>query len=184
MQTAATLVSALLMAAAASGPALAQTKLSPGLWESTMTMKDGGQSADAMAKMQKQLESLPPEQRKMMADAMAQRGVALGGPGGRGFKVCISKEQAERGDVPDDDAGRCTREALQRSGDTIRFRFRCTNPPSTGEGEFTVSSDKAYNGRMVVETTVQGAPRRTEMQQSGRWLSADCGTLQPRAPAK
>jgi hypothetical protein len=34
--------------------------------------------------------------------------------------------------------------------------------------------------KMVVDSTVQGKPQRMEMQQNGKWVSADCGTLKPR----
>ncbi len=53
-------------------------------------------------------------------------------------------------------------------------------PASSGEGEYTLSGDKAYRGHAVVDTTVQGKPERIEMQQSGQWISADCGAVKPR----
>jgi hypothetical protein len=96
------------------------------------------------------------------------------------IRYCISKEQAERGDVPQDPEGRCKRDSMTRSGSTTSFKFSCTNPPSTGSGEITVSSDKAYAMKMVVDTMMEGKPQRMEMQQSGKWVAADCGALKPR----
>lgn len=142
-----------------------------------------GQKLDgAMAQMKAELEKMPPEQRKMMEEMMAKQGVAMGGGGAApgAIRYCVSKEQAERGDVPQDADGRCKRDSMERSGSTMRFKFSCTNPPSSGTGEITLSGDKAYAMKMVVDSTVQGKPQRMEMQQNGRWVSADCGTLKPR----
>ena len=123
------------LALAAALPVQAQTKLQPGLWEHTMLMKTAsGQMEGAMAKMQSQLASMPPEQRKMIEDRMAQSGAGMGAKPNI-VRVCLSKERAERGDTPQGD-GRCKQEVLQRSGGTMKFRFTCAgNPPSSGEGD-------------------------------------------------
>ena len=158
-------------------------KLSPGLWEMSMDMKSqGGQMDAAMAQMQAELAKMPPEQRKQMEATMAQRGVSMA-PGGKGMAVqtCISKERAERGELPEpDDKRNCKRDSMTRSGSTTKFKMSCTNPPSSGEGEFTLTSDKAFTGKFLMETQVKGKPERVEMQQQGKWLSADCGALKPR----
>ena len=173
---------ALLALSALSLTAQAQ-KLSPGLWEMSMEMKaQGGQMDAAMASMQAELAKMPPEQRKQMEAMMAQRGIGMAA-GGKGMSVqtCISKERAERGELPEpDDQRNCKRDSMTRSGSTMKFKMSCTNPPSSGEGEFTFSSDKAFTGKMLMDTQVKGKPERIEMQQTGKWLSADCGTLKPR----
>ena len=160
--------------------AAAQARLQPGLWEHTMQMKSGsGQMEGAIAQMQARLAAMPPDKRKQIEAMMAQQGAALGGTPGT-VRVCLSKEAAERGESPQSD-GRCKQEALQRNGNTVRFRFTCAgDPPSSGEGEYTLAGPTAYNGRMVVNTTRRGQPERMEMTQSGKWLSADCGGLKPR----
>jgi hypothetical protein len=91
----------------------------------------------------------------------------------------MSKEQAERGEPPEDDKRQCKRESFSRSGSTIKFKVVCSNPPSTGEGEFTMNGDKSYSGKMTMSSQVNGKPTAMEMQQSGKWLSADCGELKP-----
>jgi hypothetical protein len=171
-----------------STPVVAQQmaqKMAPGLWEHSSTVRtQGGEGADAAARMQQQLASLPPEQRKMIEERMAKQGVGMGAKP-NSVRVCLSPEQAARGDVPADDA-RCKREVLSRSGSTLRFKFSCDGPPaSSGEGEYTLSSDKAYT--MTMKMTSSGGagkgsdqPRSMEMQGSGRWVAADCGTLKPR----
>lgn len=157
-------------------------KIAPGLWEMTMNTKAaGGEMQANLARMQEQMAKMPPDQRKVMEQMMAKQGVSLGAGGSMGaIRNCVSKEQAERGDVPQDPDGRCKRDSMSRSGSTTSFKFSCTNPPSTGTGEITLSGDKAYAMKMVVDTTIEGKPQRTEVQLSGKWVAADCGTLKPR----
>lgn len=168
-------------AALLAGPALAQ-KITPGLWEHSMTMKGGGGEMDAaMAQMKDEMAKMSPEQRKMMQDMMASRGVSVGAAG-RAItaKTCITPEMASRDEMPQQD-GNCKQTSKERSGNTVRVKFACTgDKPATGEGEYTFVNDKQHKGRTVVTTTVKGKPERMEMEHSGKWLSADCGAVQPR----
>jgi hypothetical protein len=187
MKTPSAPMALIALAAIAAHPAAAQPgKLQPGLWEQAMTMKSAsGQMESQMAQMQQQLASMPPEQRKMMEDMMAKQGVAMSG-GGRNttIKMCISPEQAERGDVPQHE-GDCKQEVVERNGSTLRFRFACKgNPPTTGEGEYTMASPTSYSGRTTVLTQVQGKPEKMEMTHTGRWIGADCGAIKPRVSAR
>ena len=176
-------LSALILALCASG-AHAQSQ-APGLWEQSMTMKSaGGEMEKAMADMQKQLAAMPPEQRKQMEQAMAGRGMKMGAQG-TSLKVCISKEQAARAAEPSMN-GDCTNKDVQRTATSVKFKFECTKPrPSSGEGEWTFTSDKAYTGKIATTTEVAGKPQQMTMDMTGKWLSADCGDIKPRAmPAK
>ncbi len=166
--------------AAAALPAQAQ-KLTPGLWETQMQMKSaGGEVEAAMARAREQMAKMPPEQRKQMEQMMARQGVAMGA-GANTFRYCLGKEQAERGEVQQDPEGRCKRDSLEHSGNTTRFSYSCSNPPSKGRGEVVVASDKAYTLKMNFEGgAAQGRPQQMEMQQSAAWVAADCGALKPR----
>jgi len=172
---------ALALAAVA---AHAQTQ-APGLWEHSVAMKsDDGRMDKAMAEMQKQLAAMPPDQRQQMEAMMASRGVKMGA-GGTTMKVCITKEQAQRPPEARMGQGHCTQKDVQRSGNTMKFKFECTQPPSTGEGEMTFTSDKAYSGRTVVTSQAEGKPQQTTVEMQGKWLAADCGDVKPRpTPAK
>ena len=174
-----TLALALLPAA---GAVQAQ-KVAPGLWETTMTMKaQGGEMEGAMAKMQSEMAKMPPEQRKLVDEMMAKRGVGMAAGKPNTVRTCISKERAENMDIADDHEKErnCKRESMERSGNTMKFKYTCTNPPSTGQGEYTISSDKSYSGKMLIDTQVKGQPQQMEMQQQGKWISADCGELKAR----
>ena len=166
----------------ASTTALAQ-KMAPGLWENSMSMKSGNAEADAaMAKMKDEMARMPPQQRKMMEDMMAKQGVSIGAAGQAiTARVCITPEMAAREEMPQQHEGDCKQTSKERSGNTMRIKFACTGQhASSGEGEYTFISDKQHKGRTVVNSMVDGKPRRMEMEHSGKWLAADCGNLKPR----
>jgi uncharacterized membrane protein YkoI len=175
---------ALALSALTAVHADAQTQ-APGLWEHTFAMKSqDGQMDEAMAQMHKQMEAMPPEQRKKIEEMMASRGVKMGAQG-TAAKFCLSKEQAAKGAEPRL-SGDCSRQDLTRSGNTMRYSFECSKPqPMKGEGEMTFVSDKAYTGKSTVTSQVNGQPRQMSMEMSGKWLSADCGDIKPMTmPAK
>jgi hypothetical protein len=160
-------------------PAQAE-QMRPGLWEYNFTARSqSGEMEKAMEQMQQQLASMPPEQRKMMEQMMAGQGMQLGSSV-QTVRICVSEEKAARGIVPQQD-GDCRQEIVERSGSTTRFTFNCPgNPPSSGEGEITFSSPTAYTGKSIVNTTVNGKPERMTMEQTGKWISSDCGNLRAR----
>lgn len=164
-------------------PAAAQT-MKPGLWEVTSKMggDQGAKMAAAQEQMQKQMASMPPEQRKQMEKMMAQHGVAMApgaAPGGgMASRVCISKEMAARNEPPAQQ-GDCRHEQMQKSGNTTKFRFTCSKPPSSGEGEVVMHGPEAYTMKMKTITQHQGKSENMSMETSGKWLSNDCGSLKP-----
>ena len=176
-----------LLALTLSNAALAQpAKLQPGLWEQTMTMKSASGEMEAkMAQMQQQLASMPPEQRKMVEDMMARQGAGVGGSGrNTTIKMCVSAEQAERSEMPQQE-GNCKQEVVERSSGTVRYKFSCTGEhPTSGEGEYTMTNPSSYSGKATVLTQVKGKPEKVDMTTNGRWVSADCGAIKPRVMPK
>lgn len=170
------------LAACFSLPIAAQT-LAPGLWEVSMKMPGGPDLGAAMAKMNEQLASMSPEQRKQIEAMLGQQGIApkAQAPGQPGaLRICITKEMAARGEVPDPE-GRCQQTSLNRQGNKMNFSFTCSGePPSSGEGEYTMNGDKGYEGRMVTNTARAGKPVRLEMQMAGRFIAAECGEVKSR----
>jgi len=171
--------------AAFAGAAGAQS-LKPGLWEINQKMDMGGGQDPRMAQMQQQMANMPPEQRKMMEQMMAKQGVKMGpgGPGGgMAVQMCMTKEMAERHEVPAQ-RGDCKTTQQSRSGNTMKMAFSCTNPPSSGEGEVTFTSPESYSMKMTVNTQRQGKPETMKMDASGKWLKSDCGDVKPMVPRK
>ena len=151
-------------------------KLEPGLW--TMSTRTTGAGVEAAsAQLQARMAEMTPQQRQMVEQMMAGKGIDMG-VNPIAARVCISPEQAARAEPPAQPG--CKHEVLQRNGEVLKMRFECTGPPaSKGEGEYRLAGPKAYGGRMVIETLHDGKPQRMEMEQSGRWIGADCGEIKP-----
>jgi hypothetical protein len=173
-------LAAALIAGATVLPASAQT-LKPGLWALTMkTQSASGQMEQAQAQMRQQLASMPPEQRKQIEDMMAKQGVKMGNDGTNSMQVCMTKEMVERSEMPMNSD--CKTTSQSKSGGTMKMSFTCTNPPSSGEGEYTMMGSEAYKSRSVVRTAINGKPETLTVEGSGKWLGADCGSIKPVAP--
>jgi len=171
-------------ACAATLPAAAQT-LKPGLWEMQHKVQGNAQMDQAMAEMREQMAAMSPEQRKQMETMMAGRGVQMApaGDGGMRMKVCMTREMAERNDIPAN-RGDCRTSQQQRSGNTLKMRFTCTNPPSSGDTQVTFNGPEAYTSKTNVTSTTNGKAETMTMEGSGKWLSADCGSVKPIQQAK
>jgi hypothetical protein len=176
-------IAALLLASSA-GYASAQS-MKPGLWEITTQMKAGsGEMADAVAKLQKQFETMPPEKRKIMQDMLAKSGMPVGmGGSGMAIRQCVTQEMADRNQMATHQSssgqGDCTQTNSPRVGNTMHFSFVCNKPPSSGEGQFTFTSSEAYSMKMTSTHTAKGHPEKMDMQNDSRWLSSDCGNIKP-----
>lgn len=166
---------------AASLPALSQT-IKPGLWE----LRQQPQQLDAkrqaqMEQAQQKMAALPAEQRKMMEQMMASRGinVDVAAGGAVSIKTCVSKEQAERNEPPLADQGQCSHQS-QRSGNVIRTKFQCSDPAAEGESEVTLNGSEGFSSKTRVTHQRNGKPETMTIQGEARWIGADCGTLKPK----
>jgi|RhiMethySRZTD1v2_1073278.scaffolds.fasta_scaffold43683_2 hypothetical protein len=176
------LLCAVLAAGGVAFSASAQT-LKPGLWEISSQMKSSSEEAEKAYAQAKNMANMPPERRKKMEEMMAQRGMKMvpGGPGGMSAQMCMTKEMIERKEVPMPRSD-CNTTQQERSGNTLKFAFACTSPPSKGEGVYTFVSPEAYTVKMTIDTSIKGKPATMSMDGSGKWLSADCGTQKPVRP--
>ena len=165
-------------------PAAAQS-MKPGLWEIHNKMTGNPEIDQAMAEMQKQLAGMSPAERKQMEAMMGKHGVHMAAPsagGGMAVQVCMTREMVERNEMPVQDG--CKSTIHQRSGNTIKHSFTCTNPPSSGEGQVTFSGDQAYTSKMAIKTVSGGKTETTTMEGRGKWLKADCGNVKPLGQGK
>ena len=154
----------------------------PGLWEITNKMGGNAQMDSAMAQAQKQMAALPPDQRKMMEEMMAKQGMSLptaGAGGGMAMKICITPDMAARSEMPNPQDGDCTTTITSRTGNSMKAKFVCTDPPMTGEGTYTFSGDTAYTVDMKMTTTQNGKPENMTLKGGGKWLSSSCGSVKP-----
>ena len=64
-----------------------------GLWEVTSKLGGSAEMDKAMAQMQQQMASIPPEQRKQMEAMLAKQGMSMtAAPGDVLSKMCITKD--------------------------------------------------------------------------------------------
>ena len=161
--------------------AAAQT-IKPGLWESTSKVGGNPELDKMMAKMQKQMAGMPPEQRKQMESAMG--GVQMGA-GGMTVKSCVTQEMIDRGLLQHEQQGSCKTTLGNKSATGMTLDFRCTDPDSSGQAVYTFQGDKAYTMRMNITSNAKGEPGMTTMDSSGKWMGSDCGAIKPIAvPAR
>ena len=172
-------VSLVLWGAVFAFSAQAQTS-KPGLWEVTSKFSGSPEADKATADLQKQLASMPPEQRKQMEAMMGKQGITLSGPGGAMvMKTCITKEMLAQSQLPMQTQGNCTSTTREKTSSSMKFKYVCTNPTSTGEGQFTFQDENSYTSTIKLTTTAQGKPQTTTMEGAGKWLGSDCGTIKP-----
>jgi hypothetical protein len=155
-------------------------KIEPGLWEVAFTLKsDNGQVEAAVQQARRQLAALPPAQRQAAEQMMRARGIKLGDDVNTA-RTCITPEDAARGEIPQQPGARCTQQIIDRSSSTLRVKFSCeSSPPASGEGTITFQNPTTYTSQALVDTVVAGTPQRIRVDQTGRWLAADCGEIRP-----
>ena len=160
-----------LLAALLSANCFATPKLdmTPGKWRNNITMQsESGELERAMAEMQKQLASMPAEQRQMVETMMKSQGMNLS-TNGVSMEVCLTAEDIARGQLPQQEG--CSQQLTEENG-RYQLSFQCSNPPSKGEGEFQLLDSKTYLGNLKVETKVKGKTETMTMQQQGKWLGS------------
>ena len=162
----------------------AQT-MKPGLWEFKQTPQLDPARQAQMAQAQKAMESMPAERRQMVEQLMAKNGVSVNMSGGViTVKACITKEQAERNQLPAPQQGNCTQDS-KRNGNVIQTHFVCTNPASEGDATVTLRGNDGFTNDVTIRSERQGKTETTKVNGEGRWLGADCGDVQPaKSPAK
>ena len=171
--------------------------MKPGLWEHTMKMDAAAsaqqknqqeQLAKGIEAMKKQFENLSPEQREMIEGMMAEQGISstessldMASKGmqilkdGTAGKECITQEEINRGELPELSDG-CEHKITQLSAKVLKVSYTCSGtPPSQGESIITFQSPKAYTGKVTFTTTIGGQIETYHAQQSGKWLSSECG---------
>ncbi|RYY74850.1 MAG: DUF3617 domain-containing protein [Gammaproteobacteria bacterium] len=178
--------------------------MKPGLWEHKFKMDPRDQSATqkaqaeqmagAMEEMKKQMANLPPDQRKMMEDMMAQQGIKVSDKGvempsqgvqitkdGTTVKACLTQEDIDRGELPKGDDN-CEEQITQTAPNTLKVVYICGGEnPSRGEGTIVFQNNKSYTGDVAYTTTIEGKQETFRALQTGKWLSTNCGDIKPQS---
>jgi hypothetical protein len=81
--------------------------------------------------------------------------------------------------LPAQTEGNCTQTVTSRTSTTLKIKFVCTEPPSSGEGTYQFDGDKAYTARMLIQANRNGRSENISIDSKAQWLSADCGSVKP-----
>ncbi len=167
----------------------------PGLWEvTTRTLLDGKPRERST-----HLDRLTKDERAAVLAQMRQKGIRLVSDtaAGRVIQVCVSQEQARSEPEffgPSLRAVGCAQQLVGRADDgkTQLFEFTCQGKfVGSGKGQTTLLSPESYNG--WTETTTRAPqgmvqkldkPMLVRNEIKGRWLKADCSSLQNQSTAE
>lgn len=176
-------IAALTLGLSAGAAAQDRPNLKPGLWEMQMTkapegagMPDAAKMKAAMAKMEAQMASLPPEQRKRMQEMMGNSGVAFSGTG---MRLCLTAASLARDGVPMDNRAGCTTTVKTRTAQRWAASTVCTQPPSRGDVEAVFESPTAYRVNVQGTRADQGQQKPYSMSMRYQFIASDCGGVKP-----
>jgi gamma-glutamylcysteine synthetase len=154
--------------------------MAPGLWEvNTKMVSDDPKIAAAMEQAQKQMENLPPEQKKMMQDMMKKQGVSMDMQGGAvTLKMCLTQDMIDMNQGLTQNQAGCKPNMQKIDANSYKFSYTCDNAAS-GEGTYTFSGADAYTYQMKVTTGSGAGAQKMSMSGTGKLLNADCGDVKP-----
>lgn len=145
--------------------------IKPGLWEHQISMKsESGQLEQQLEMVRQQMEAMPPAQKKMMQDMMAEQGLSMDFSN-QTVRNCLTEEEAARGEFQWGDNTDCEHNVVSR-GDQTRIEFTC--PDEQAQGEMVLDGDTAYTGQSTALMDFGGSPEKVTITHSGQWVSADC----------
>jgi len=160
-------VAALGAVAVAQAPAL---NVQMGLWEISSTTDLGGQMpAVDTGKM-------TPDQKARLEAAMK----GLMGPHTSVNKSCVTKEKFNQSNfMGQDQPGAACQQAITTNTSTsLEGTVTCTGEhPMSGQIHIDAPSPTTFTGSVKATSTEGGRPTTVNIALSGKWLSADCGTV-------
>jgi Protein of unknown function (DUF3617) len=154
-----------------------------GLWEITSKTESTDPAVAAQMKAaQEAMAQMPPEQRKIMEDAMKKSGVSMnyGGDGSMTMKMCVSQAMVDQGALGQQNmVGDCKTSFNSAGANTYKMSYRCNNPKSNGEGTYVFAADGSYEMSMKTNTVVDGKDNGMTIKGNGKYLGDNCGDIKP-----
>ena len=145
----------------------------PGLWEHSIDLKsESGRLEVALELARTQMQFLPPEQRKIVENTLAQQGIRADFVN-QTFQNCITEEEAASGRFRFAEDGGCEHTSVRPNGATTYISFVCAQ----GEGEIELTNGSAYTGTSSMELNFAGVIEKATATHSGQWIGASCAAL-------
>ncbi|HEY8119271.1 MAG TPA: DUF3617 domain-containing protein [Methylophilaceae bacterium] len=162
-----------LSAVTITNAATATANMRPGLWEIKAT-------SDIF-----KLARLSPESIQTLKTLAEQYGVDISQLqiGETSSQVCISPETANASIPPnfhDPDSG-CKTKNPARNGNKYSYEFTCPGPQmkGTGTAQGAFTTPEHFSGETRFSGVAQGMPVDEQGDISGRWVSSNCGGVEP-----
>jgi hypothetical protein len=146
----------------------------PGLWEHSVELKsESGKLENMLETARAQIALMPPAQRQMMENMMAQQGLKLD-LANQSFQNCITEEDASDGEFAFSEDSGCEKSDSRSDGSTTHISFVCKQ----GQGELAFKDGSEYSGTSTMTMKLDGADERVTSTHMGRWLGASCAGLE------
>ena len=161
-----------LIISTAGAAAPVENAMRPGLWEVSTT-----------SPLLKLAPQISPDQMAKLRQLAGQYGVGMPdiSNGAATGRVCVSPAMARQNILPGLDQARsgCRSHNARRSGSHYQAEVSCAGDTISGsgiaQGDFT--TPETFTGSSNFQGMVQGIPVDEHAQTSGRWISADCGSV-------
>jgi hypothetical protein len=148
--------------------------LKPGLWQVQLVRETDGQKAPDMSE---RLKNMPPERRAQVEAMMKQRGFD---PSGNVMKVCQTRETLDSKNFVDSVAD-CKTTYSSRTASAWKSHTTCSQSHLESDAEITFTSPESYTTKITSVRQSGGQTSTSHITQTGKWISADCGDIQPRS---
>jgi hypothetical protein len=161
-------------ATGAAAPAAQEMRLRPGLWEVSTT-----------SPLLQLVPKISPDQMAQLKQLASQYGVGMPeiSGGAATGKVCVSPAMARQDILPGLDQSRsgCRSHDARRTGTHYQVEVSCSSQDINGNGsaQGDVTTPESFTGNSQFQGTVKGIVVDEHAQTSGRWVSADCGSVRP-----
>jgi hypothetical protein len=167
------MIAVVLSASGLAAPAQPTAPIKTGLWQiHTEREVDGQKMPDASERMK----NMPPEKRAQVEAMMKQRGMATDGAGGA--QVCYTREALERSPWAEQQSS-CKVSFSHRDAASWKWHSSCQQFASESDGEIVFKGRESYTVKIASVSKMSGKVRNSRITMTGKWLSADCGSIKP-----
>ncbi len=156
--------------------ALAQAfEVKAGLWEHSLDLtSESGRLEIALELARSQMALLPPAQRQIVENTLAQQGIKADFIN-QTFQNCITAEEATSGVFQFAEDGGCEQTSVDKDGALTYISFVCEQ----GHGELALEDGASYVGSSSMTLNFAGVLENATATHSGRWIGASCAALAP-----
>ncbi len=150
-------------------------EIKPGLWEHSIDLQsESGRIEIALEIARTQMALLPPAQRQLVENTLAQQGIKADFVN-QTFQNCITEEEAKSGVFQFAEDGGCEQTSVEKAGALTYISFVCAQ----GQGELALDSGTSYRGSSGMGLNFAGVIENATATHSGRWIGPSCAALTP-----